>query len=214
MAMAKATPALSRVPTAGKVGIGFGVLALTAAAYWVVFYGDISSQITAAQTKGKQLLKSLADARKVEVKYQADLKELATREQRQRELEKVLPQKTEYPAFLSALQSVANVTGVTLSAWAPQGEAREKYYARIPMKLELEGRFHQIAKFFYGVGQVDRIINIENITITDPEVRDEDVYVKVEALATAFRTVPPTQEDEGENDKRGRRKKAAKKGGK
>lgn len=202
--------ALSRVPTAGKVGIGFGVLALTAAAYWVVFYGDISSQITSSTSKGKELLRNLSDARKVEVKYQADLKELATREQRQRDLEKVLPQKTEYPAFLSALQSVANVTGVTLSAWTPQGEVREKYYARIPMKLELEGRFHQIAKFFYGVGQADRIINIENITIKDPEVRDDDVYVEVEALATAFRTVEPTKEDEGASDKRGRRKKGGK----
>ena len=201
MAKAKSAP-LSRVPTAAKVGIGVGLLGLLAVAYWTVFYADISGRISAAAATERNLQKSLADARKVEVKYQADLKELAQREQQQRELQKVLPSKTEHPAFLSSLQSVANVTGVTLSAWAPQGEIREKYYARLPMKLTLEGRFHQIAKFFYGVGQVDRIINVENITIDAPEVKDEDVYVKVEALATAFRTVEPLPETTKDSRKR------------
>lgn len=193
--MAKAKgPGLNRMPMVAKVGIAIGLVGLTAIAYWTVFYADISGRIDAAVDTEKSLQKKLAEARKVEVKYQADLKELTDREQRQRELEKVLPTKTEHPAFLSSLQSVANMTGVTLSAWAPQGEVREKYYARVPMKLTLEGRFHQIAKFFYGVGQVDRIINIENITIDKPEVRDEDVYVKVDALATAFRAVEPEPE--------------------
>jgi len=205
--MAKAPPALSRLPMLVKFGIGFGILTLTAVAYWIVFYGDIASRITAEQSKKQGLIQDLADARKLEFKYQEDLKELAEREQKQRDLEKVLPTKTEHPAFLSSLQSVANATGVTLSAWAPQGETKEKYYARIPMKLELEGRFHQIAKFFYGVGQLDRITNIENISITDPELREEEVYVKVSALATAFRAVQPGEvaDDESKVSKRNKR---------
>jgi len=207
MAKAKA-PGLSRVPMLAKVGIAIGLAGLTAVAYWTVFYADIDGRIEAAKNAEKNLQKNLADARKVEVKYQADLKELTDREQRQRDLEKVLPTKTEHPAFLSSLQSVANMTGVTLTAWAPQGEVREKFYARIPMKLTLEGRFHQIAKFFYGVGQVDRIINVENITIDHPEVRDEDVYVKVDALATAFRAVesePEAAPEPGKKKPRGKK---------
>jgi type IV pilus assembly protein PilO len=210
--MAKAkSPALGRVPMLAKVGIAIGLLGLTAVAYWTVFYADISGRIKSAEAAEKSLQKNLAEARKVEVKYQADLKELNDRELRQRELEKVLPTKTEHPAFLSSLQTVANMTGVTLSAWAPQGEVREKYYARIPMKLTLEGRFHQIAKFFYGVGQVDRIINVENITIDDPQVRDEDVHVKVDALATAFRAVEPEPEEPKEPRNRNSRGKKAEK---
>ena len=65
---------------------------------------------------------------------------------------------------------VANMAGVNLTAWSPQSEIKEEYYARVPMQLELDGRFHQVAKFFYGIGQNDRIMNIENITISDPVV--------------------------------------------
>ena len=210
MAKAKSS-ALNRVPLLAKVGIAITLLGLTAVTYWTVFYADISGRIKSAESAEKNLQKNLAEARKVEVKYQADLKELNDRELRQRELEKVLPTKTEHPAFLSSLQTVANMTGVTLTAWAPQGEVREKYYARIPMKLSLEGRFHQIAKFFYGVGQVDRIINVENITIDNPQAKDEDVSVKVDALATAFRAVEPQPEEPKEPRKRNPRGKQAEK---
>jgi type IV pilus assembly protein PilO len=186
---------------AAKFGIGVAIVGLTAVAYWVVFYGDISSKITSARAQETTLRSELARARKAEFSYQKDLEELAQRKQRQRELNKMLPKETEYPAFLSSVQSVANVTGVSLSAWSPQGEVKEKYYARIPMKIEVDGRYHQVAKFFYGVGQVDRIINMENISLTKPTVKEEDVYVEVSALATAFRAVQPEQKT-SKRDKR------------
>jgi type IV pilus assembly protein PilO len=61
------------------------------------------------------------------------------------------------------------------------------------MKLSLTGRYHQIAKFFHGVGQLDRVINMENISLVDPKPDGEDIVVKVEALATAFRAKPDGQ---------------------
>ena len=198
---------LSRLPGIAKFGIGVSVLGLAAIAYWVVFYGDMANKITAAEARELTLRKDLAAARNAEFKYQKDLEELAQRKQRQSELNKMLPKATEYPAFLSAVQSVANVTGVSLSAWSPQSEVKEKYYARIPMRLELDGRFHQIAKFFYGVGQVDRIINMENISLTSPTVKDEEIHVSVSALATAFRSLSEAKPETKRERRAGAKKK-------
>lgn len=189
MAMARADLSLGRLPMAARVGVGIFVAALVGVAYYVVFYSDLASQIEASKGREGQLRTGLAEARKAEFAYQKDLAELTSRQQRQRELNKVLPTSGEYPAFLSAVQNVANVSGVALTAWAPSPEVSEQFYARIPMRIELSGRYHQIAKFFYGVGQLDRIINIENIALTDPKLVGEDVVLKVEGLATAFRAL-------------------------
>lgn len=180
---------LNRLPMPAKVGAAAGFVLLVGAAYYVLLYGDIASSIKAAKGQELQLRADLAEAKKNEFAYQKDLAELHEREQRQRDLNKILPTTTEYPAFLSALQSVANSTGVVLTAWNPQEEAVEQFYSRVPMRLELRGQFHQIAKFFYGVGQLDRIINMENISITDPKPDSGAVSVRVEALATAFRAI-------------------------
>ena len=115
-----------------------------------------------------------------------------------------------YPAFLSAVQNVANASGVGLTAWSPSPELPEEFYARVPMKLELVGRFHQIAKFFYGVGQLDRIINMENITLGEPKQDGEDVLLRAEGLATAFRALDEAKAKPS-GDKRGAaRKKGSK----
>jgi type IV pilus assembly protein PilO len=190
--MARQTSALAKLPLIAKVGVGAGAMLLVGIAYFVIFYGDIESSIKAAQGQEAQLRTDLGDARKNEFAYQKDLAELTDRQQRQRELNKVLPVDTEYPAFLSAVQSVANVSGIGLTAWAPQPEVAEQFYSRVPMKVSLVGRYHQVAKFFYGVGQLDRIINMENISLTDPKIQGDDVVVKTEALATAFRALSET----------------------
>lgn len=187
--MARQISRLSKLPLIARIGVGAGLLFLIGIAYFVVFYGDVESSIKAAQGQEQALRTGLGDARKNEFAYQKDLAELTDRQHRQRELNKVLPVDTEYPSFLSAVQSVANVSGIGLTAWSPEPEVTEQFYARVPMKVSLVGRYHQVAKFFYGVGQLDRIINMENISLTEPKMQGEDVIVKTEALATAFRSV-------------------------
>lgn len=201
--MAKGDSLLAKLPLLAKVGIGALFVGLIAVAYFVVFYGDLASSITAEQSTEQRLRTELSAARQNEFSYQKDLAELSDRKQRERELVKILPTETEYPAFLSAVQNVANVAGIALTAWSPMPEEPDQFYSRVPMKVSLTGRYHQIAKFFHGVGQLDRVINMENITLTDPKADGSDVIVRCEALATAFRAKPDAQAGPASGDKRG-----------
>ncbi|MBI5532293.1 MAG: type 4a pilus biogenesis protein PilO [Deltaproteobacteria bacterium] len=189
MAAAKSSLSLAKLPVAAKVGVGAAIVFLTAIAYFIIFYSDVSSAIRSARSQETGLRQRLADARKAEYAYHQDLAELTDRQQRQREFNKILPESTEYPAFLSAVQGVANVSGVDLQAWSPVEESMQQFYAKVPMKLKIVGKFHQIAKFFYGIGQLDRIINIEDISMKDPKFDGDEVTVKVECMATAFRSL-------------------------
>lgn len=202
-----AASGLSRLAPPAKVGLTLGVLLLFGAAYYFVFHSEIEAQLASAEQRGLTLTQDLNKARAAEQAYQKDLAEMAEREQRQKELSQILPASTEYPQFLSAVQAAANDSGVSLSAWTPRERVPEKYYARVPMKVELTGRFHQIARFFYNVGQLDRIINMENISMTDPKSVSDEVVLKAEALATAFHVIdnPEAGADaKGKGRKRGK----------
>lgn len=182
---------LTKLSLAAKIGVGTGLVVLVGVAYFVMGYSEVSSQIAAEKRRETQLRQQLSNARESESAYLKDLADLTEKKQRERELNKILPQAAETPAFLSAVQGVANVTGVSLNSWEPMDEVNQQFFAKVPMKLTLSGRFHQIAKFFYGVGQLDRIINLENIVIKDPKRVDDDTVVAVESLATAFRALAP-----------------------
>lgn len=179
--------ALNKLPTAARVGIGAFFVVVLGAAYWLVFYSEVDAKITAAHRQQNELTAELAKQKQAQASYFADRDELAVRQQQQRELNKQLPANTEPASFLSSIQQVSNVSGIDLKAWQPAEEKNEAFYAKVPMKLELTGRFHQVAKFAYEMGKVERIINLENIELFDPKVEGDEVKLKVKCLATTFR---------------------------
>ena len=156
---------LDRLPPVAKVGVGFLFAVLIGLLYFVVFYSDVDNDLSQQKSQENRLKSQLEDAEKSREEYQKDADEKTRREQQAREQKKILPDDPETPTFLSAIQDVATVSGINLTSWSPTEEVPMEFYAKVPMKLTLSGKFHQVAKFFYGVGQLDRIINVEDIRI-------------------------------------------------
>ena len=109
---------------------------LVGVAYFVVFYDEISSSHRQAEARGADLRAELAEAKQAEFEYQKDLAELTERQQRQRELNKILPETTEYPAFSRRCRASPTSPASRCTAWTPQEEVPQKFYARVPMKLD------------------------------------------------------------------------------
>ena len=177
---------LNRLPIAGKIGLGAFVVVLIGTAYYVMLHTDVAAKTDRERAKTGELETELSKTKQSQASYFADRDELAMRQQKQREWNKILPTDTEAATFLSAIQSVSNISGIDLQAWSPMEEVPQTFYAKVPMKLQITGRFHQIAKFAYEVGRQDRIINMENLELTDPKVEGEDVIMKATCLATTF----------------------------
>ncbi len=118
---------------------------------------------------------------------------MALREQRARELNKVLPNEAQEDGFLSSIQQASNAAGIDLKAYAPLEEVAQNFYSKVPMRLEMAGHFHQIAKFAYELSKVDRIINVEDIELTDPKIVGDEVVLRGKCLATAFHTTKPKE---------------------
>ena len=180
---------LAKMPMPARIGIGVGVILLAALTYWVMFYTAVDQKIRQAKNQTTQLSSDLAAQKQAQASYFADRDELALRQQRQRELNKVLPESTEEAAFLSSIQQVSNVSGINLKAWQPLEERQEAFFAKVPMRLEMSGRFHQVAKFAYEIGKLDRIINVENIQLGTPTKEGEDIVLKAHCLATTFHMI-------------------------
>jgi type IV pilus assembly protein PilO len=188
-----ATPAanfsLAKIGLPARIGIGLGVTVVTALTYWVIFYSAVQQKITQTRVAGTALNNDLAAQKQAQASYFADRDELALRQQRQRELNKVLPETTEQASFLSAIQQVSNVSGLDLKSWQPLEERQEAFFSKVPMRLELTGRFHQVAKFAYEIGKLDRIINVENIQLGMPHKEGDDVILSAHCLATTFHAI-------------------------
>lgn len=188
---------LDRLPLAGKIGVGLLFMALVGALFFVFVYEDLSNELQQSKRKEVALQGELRTAQTAKEAYQRDRDDKIRSEARAEQTKKVLPDDPETPAFLASLQQMATVAGVNLTSWAPVDEIPQEFFAKVPMKLTLSGRFHQVARFFFGVGQLDRIINMEDIQMkisgakSTGTVRDQvpEPEVTVECLGTAFRAL-------------------------
>jgi type IV pilus assembly protein PilO len=203
--LSKGGSGLDNLSMAGKLAVGVLFVLMVGAAYFVVFYGEIDTNITAQLQVLEAKKGELVQAKDADKAYNKDLTELERRKQLARRQRKILPDNAETPSFLDALQTIATITGIELVSWEPQDQIPDEFYARVPMLLKIEGKFHQVAKFFNDVGQVDRIINMENIVLeidaaaaaaqqdalkeTSNPQGEESINVKVTCLATAFRAL-------------------------
>ena len=53
----------------------------------------------------------------------------------------------------------ARLVGLTVQSWTPEGEFKEDYYGRLPIKVAAFGTWAQTGEFFRRVSELDRIVS-------------------------------------------------------
>jgi type IV pilus assembly protein PilO len=84
---------------------------------------------------------------------------------------------------------LAEGSGLQIALIQPEAERIEQYFARIPVRLEVQGSYFALARFFRAVSQLPRVINMENIALSDPSTDGGEVKLKAKVLATTFRSL-------------------------
>lgn len=182
--------AAAKLGTGVKLLLGFAGLAAVALVYYFFFWSDLANAVKAAQDRNAQLKNDDAQAALAYKAYVDDSTKLEEKKARARELNKILPESTEMAQFLASVNQQAEIAGLKVRIVNPLDEQNQQFYARVPVRLEVNGKFHQLAKFFAGVSRLDRIINVENIEMGQPKVGDNDeTTLSAKCLTTTFRAL-------------------------
>jgi type IV pilus assembly protein PilO len=177
----------AKLPSSSKILLLAVILVLLGGGYYSVFHSALTSEIEAAQTQKAQLERKLKEARDLQARFLALREELEARKVVDQQNLRVLPPDAEIASMLQELNRIAEISGLTIDMVEPRAEKSDKFYYKIPVNLELRGRYHQLAKFFYNVSRLQRAINMENITIAEPKSQGDDLVLRVSVLATTFR---------------------------
>lgn len=193
MALAEQMERLSKAPLKHKVLGLVLVSALIGAVFYFVFYSDGADQLASLDRQVSNLETEVASYEQKKQQYMAFRAEVNKLLEEQKELLKVLPTDAEIPTFLQSLHAQAELSGLNILSFDPKGERRKNFYAEIPVSMAISGSFHQINKFFYSVGLLKRIVNIQNLALGAPTPTEQGVMLKADFEANTFRFLAPQQ---------------------
>ena len=182
-----AAASFASLPVGAKVFVLFALLTVVGGGYVVGFHMSMEQDLEAAKAQELALQQKLKDANQRRQEVMRLREEVAGREALEKQIMRVLPEKAEIPAFLDDLNRLAELSGLRVKSVAPTTGSTEEYFTRVPVTLSLSGKYHQLAKFFYNVSRLERAINMENISLTEPKIVGDEVLLDVSVLATTFK---------------------------
>lgn len=181
----------TKVSLAKKLAILVIFMALVGGAYWYLYYMPLIDEMTQLDQQAVVLAQDKAKALRSKQSFEDDKRKLAKLEETVGDQLKALPNEREKSmySFLGQLSNQAELVGLMLEKVTPKKEDPEKYFIKIPIELELKGTYYQLAKFFFLVGSMDRIINLENIVFTVDDIEENEALLDAKVMATTFRSI-------------------------
>ncbi len=145
-----------------------------------------------ATLKGREALK--AEIQKIEAQFQ--------------EVTKQLPESKEIPDLLRQVSNMGRDSGLEITLFRQQGENIKDLYADVPVEMAVRGGYHQLALFFEKVRQLDRIVNISDIGMKNPQMLEGRLQVEASFAATTYRFLTAEEQAQIAKQKEEAKKKA------
>ena len=170
-----------------RIAIFLGTIVLLAGLFIWFIYLPKSEEIAQTRAEIATLQQKLNQAivrAKALKKFEAEYAEVDAQFQ---EALKLLPNTKEIPSLLKSITQLGTDSQLEFLLFSPQRERPQDFFVEIPVSIEVSGTYHNVAVFFDKVGQMERIVNILNVSMTPQKDRSTTLTTKCDAVTYRFK---------------------------
>ena len=152
-------------------------------AFYFLKYKPDAQHIAGLKANIKQQENRLVELKRAAAQVEVLQKEVAESEKELAQLLTMLPDQKEIPGLLDSVSQLGAQVGLENILFQPQPEQLQEFYAVIPIRLDLLGRFHELGTFFDKISKLDRILKVENLSLA----RRDDSSLQVGCTIVTYR---------------------------
>jgi type IV pilus assembly protein PilO len=132
-------------------------------------------------SKAQSMVAKLDELKKKNERLKADLKAL----------EEYLPAEKEISSLLKQVEELVRESELQLLNWRPSAKRRHSsgIVYEVPVSIALTGSYHNLASFFSELTKIDRIVNVNNISMSGAKAKGTVAELKVSFSAVTFTAV-------------------------
>ncbi|HVP56482.1 MAG TPA: type 4a pilus biogenesis protein PilO [bacterium] len=101
-------------------------------------------------------------------------------------LKNLLPKATEMSNLLAEITTSGLKAGVQFTLFEPQGAEPADIYTRYPIKVTVTGGYHQVGQFFDNLCNMDRLVGVSDVKLTQNEKGLTASTVEATAIVSAY----------------------------
>ncbi|GAW65756.1 pilus assembly protein PilO [Geoanaerobacter pelophilus] len=184
---------LLKLPTREKVALLALVLIVEGGALFYGLHRPKMNELKELKTKQEELQRQIQENRSIAnnlPRFKAEYEQL------KKDLDNALtelPNQKEIPSLLTSISNLGKGAGLDFLLFRPKPEVPKDFYAEVPVDIAVAGTYFQVADFFVAIGKLPRIVNINNVTVSDIKESNGRTNLKVSCLATTFRFLDPKE---------------------
>jgi len=134
---------------------------------------DLNKQLNMAKIEQKKLPERRAEKEKVDAQFAEALL--------------LLPNAKEIPSLLTKISELGSESQLDVRLVKPKSESTKGFYVEMPIAIQVRGTYHDVAVFFDRVGHMDRIMNIQNVSMKPEKERSTTLITSCDATTYRFK---------------------------
>ena len=172
--------------------IGFVCILILAGGYFLLIK-DKRAQLAGIEQTEVQLKQEFRENQQLAANLEAYEAQLEEMEEMLASMLQQLPSRTEMPALLVDISSMAQGSGIDNELFEPRREVMRDFYAEQPISVRMVGTYHEFGTFVSSVASLSRVVIL---TMRDISLQPVDGgRLRMEGTVTTYRYL-----DEGEQN--------------
>ncbi len=193
--MEKVLEQFTKIPWQQKVaGVVALVVVLGVLDYFLVMQAQFAELETLDHEEAPEGQKQTVKKKLMEKQQQAShlteyKREVERLKQQVKEAQEQLPTMAEIPKLMRDVAYEGQQSGLVIKRFELTPEQAKGNFSAVPVRMKVDGSYHEVAVFLDRLSKMPRIVNVTNISLKTPKLVNKKIVLEGEYLATTFRFI-------------------------
>lgn len=178
---------LAKMKQQHKYAIWAGFIVSIGALYLFPFYFPKNNEITKLTKENNYLKSEISKVEAIANKLDEHKTERAAVELQLKAAAMLLPKQQEIPSLLTNISEQGTNSGLEFVSFQPKPESKQEFYAIIPVAISVFGTYHKIGLFLDRLSKLNRIVSVNNITLSSPQVSGNEAMLTANLELVTYR---------------------------
>jgi type IV pilus assembly protein PilO len=177
-----------RIPFYGQVliflGMAVGIVLVAYAIYPDL--GEMQDEIATLESEYAAKEAKIREGQAIEQRLPEFEREIASLERKLGDIQQILPTDQETGDLLAWIKNVGDQSNLDLKSFSPGGLKPVDFYKEFPIEMQVVTRYHDLGIFLDRVSKYSRIINVDNLRISQSSDRDKTISASFTATTFVY----------------------------